>query len=72
METTQARHLPHAHRRARCPPAQPLSKWRDLNVVRPLSEARDAGENLIGAFGPNKGVRIRVMLSNEFADRSVK
>ena len=41
---------------------------RGLKVERPLSEARDAGEDLIGALGPDKRSGLRMVRRNEFAN----
>jgi hypothetical protein len=41
-------------------------------VDRSLSESRDARQDLIGAFGPDKGFRIGLMRLDEFLDRPLQ
>ncbi len=56
-----------------CPDRVALrNKWRGLKVERPLGEARDAGEDLIGGVGPHERLSVSVVRVDEFADRHLE
>ena len=48
------------------------NKWRGLQVEGSLGEARNAGEDLIGAFGPDKRFRSGLMRGNKVANRRLQ